>query len=173
MKTTSHSKAGIRIESLEMQRILTYENADVVDRISREGGFSAEKAQTVFKDTLRFLFLCGTSTGSWSPSRTIDVGWHAFLMYTEDYAEFCDTYFGRFIHHRPTRIGERPSSQKSKSTLIAAMQVFGKENLSENWVYRDQNGNAVFGPSLTVSELSAAEVADSPCDSCGCSACDG
>jgi len=31
----------------------------------------------------------------------IDEMWHAFLLCTEDYAEFCQRFFGEFLHHVP------------------------------------------------------------------------
>ena len=37
----------------------------------------------------------------------IDDMWHTFLMFTEDYANFCERYFGRFIHHSPRDENEK------------------------------------------------------------------
>src|SRR4029078_5348421 len=31
----------------------------------------------------------------------IDWMWHTFLLFTLDYARFCDRYFGFFLHHIP------------------------------------------------------------------------
>ena len=41
-----------------------------------------------------------------SPSKTVDVGWHTWILHTVDYAAFCDRVAGRFIHHVPTPDGE-------------------------------------------------------------------
>jgi len=27
--------------------------------------------------------------------------WHTFLLFTRDYATFCETHFGAFLHHVP------------------------------------------------------------------------
>jgi hypothetical protein len=27
--------------------------------------------------------------------------WHTFILFTEDYAEFCNTHFGAMLHHQP------------------------------------------------------------------------
>lgn len=35
------------------------------------------------------------------PSTLADEMWHEFLLHTRDYAAFCDTAFGRFVHHVP------------------------------------------------------------------------
>lgn len=35
------------------------------------------------------------------PSTLADDAWHAFVLCTKDYAEFCERFFGRMIHHYP------------------------------------------------------------------------
>lgn len=35
------------------------------------------------------------------PSRGVDDLWHEMLLHTRDYAAFCDTAIGRFLHHEP------------------------------------------------------------------------
>lgn len=33
--------------------------------------------------------------------------WHTFILFTKPYADFCEKYFGHFIHHFPTTEIER------------------------------------------------------------------
>ena len=33
--------------------------------------------------------------------RDIDQMWHVFLLYTEDYMNFCHKFFGEYLHHQP------------------------------------------------------------------------
>ena len=35
------------------------------------------------------------------PSQVVDVAWHEFILFTKEYAEFCDRALGRFLHHTP------------------------------------------------------------------------
>lgn len=35
------------------------------------------------------------------PSTLVDDMWHEMVLHTRDYAAFCDTAFGRFLHHEP------------------------------------------------------------------------
>jgi hypothetical protein len=37
---------------------------------------------------------------------SIDEIWHAFILFTRRYAEFCNDVLGRFVHHRPRVNGE-------------------------------------------------------------------
>lgn len=35
------------------------------------------------------------------PSRAVDEAWHGLILCTVRYATFCDTAYGRFLHHHP------------------------------------------------------------------------
>ncbi len=35
------------------------------------------------------------------PSQVVDELWHEFILFTRDYARFCDKALGRFLHHVP------------------------------------------------------------------------
>jgi hypothetical protein len=48
-----------------------------------------------------FLYDCHRSDVPLSPSERVDEGWHNFILFTKDYADFCQSNFGHFIHHTP------------------------------------------------------------------------
>jgi len=49
-----------------------------------------------------FLYLASVTKGKLPvPSKPIDGIWHAAILYTKDYADFCQEVAGRFIHHAP------------------------------------------------------------------------
>ncbi len=35
------------------------------------------------------------------PSQVVDCAWHEFILFTRQYQQFCNTAFGRFLHHTP------------------------------------------------------------------------
>lgn len=45
------------------------------------------------------------------PSKIVDEAWHEFILFTKNYAEFCEKALGRFLHHTP-------SSAMSKGTSL-------------------------------------------------------
>lgn len=173
MSTSTQEKPIKTLLTIEddnlLSRVLAYKNEDVVARIMKSKNCDKARAEAIFQDTLRFLYICGTADGQWGPTQTIDAGWHEFIMFTRDYTDFCQEHFGRYIHHVPNHIDSKPDHGRPHRTLIAAIQVFGKENLSENWAYRNPEGKIVLGADLTVEEIRTIE-ASAPCDSCGCSA---
>ncbi|MGK5677604.1 glycine-rich domain-containing protein [Actinoplanes sp. URMC 104] len=55
----------------------------------------------IVDQALAFLGTVATATRPLGPSDLVDIGWHTFILYTEEYAEFCQRIAGRFIHHVP------------------------------------------------------------------------
>ena len=59
-------------------------------------------AGRILNQAVGFLGLIARNPGvGFSPSPLVDIGWHNFILYTREYAQFCDTTAGRFIHHTP------------------------------------------------------------------------
>ncbi|MFG2194876.1 glycine-rich domain-containing protein [Streptomyces sp. NPDC048639] len=66
-------------------------------------GIDLPFADRIVTQTAAFLAACGDNTGQpLSPSGSIDVGWHTFILHTREYAAFCQRIAGHFVHHVPT-----------------------------------------------------------------------
>jgi hypothetical protein len=99
-----------------LKAVLQYRNDDIVDRLAHEHQLSAEDAREIFTETLRWLWLCAEARRERKagkdvprlvidePLDFIDQGWHAFILFTKAYADFCAKHFGFFIHHNPTPV---------------------------------------------------------------------
>lgn len=74
----------------------------LVARLVREHDYDHHMAARIMDQALVFLAACASTAEPLSPSKQVDVGWHTFILYTRDYAEFCQRSAGRFIHHEPT-----------------------------------------------------------------------
>ena len=51
------------------------------------------------------------------PSRAVDDAWHAFIVMTRDYADFCKRAFGRYLHHTPEAQMQVPMRDALANTL--------------------------------------------------------
>ncbi len=149
------AKVSLR-ERASVTLITGYKFPPLLHRMVDKYGWEEKHAEEVFLDTLRFLYMVGISDpdeGPMAPSVKIDEMWHNFILFTQDYQEFCFTYFGRFIHHRPRRRDDPPSEGNPiQNTLRKATQMFGQ--LSPNWEFKRPDGTVV-------------DVAD--CDKCSAS----
>ena len=104
----------------DLAKVLSYRNDDVVHRFAETYQLSFQDAEEVFHETKRWLWICakrktevenGTTeflaVPLFNEARVIDTMWHVFLLYTEDYAQFCEDHFGFFVHHKPKPRSER------------------------------------------------------------------
>jgi hypothetical protein len=65
---------------------------------------SAEEGRALFLEVKRYLVLNQIDrTRIWKMySLRVDEAWHQFILYTAEYVAFCQRYFGRYVHHRPS-----------------------------------------------------------------------
>ncbi|MBW3665348.1 MAG: hypothetical protein KY469_19820 [Actinobacteria bacterium] len=91
-------EAGIRTRARQLRR--------VVQRIAQDPHLPADvDPQRVMEETLKFLEVAATSDDAVSPSKTVDTGWHHFILFTRDYMGYGANHLGRFIHHIPDEEG--------------------------------------------------------------------
>src|SRR5256885_1327174 len=102
-----------------LRDVLAYENENVVSRFAEDFSVSFPDAQEIFLETKRWLWLCAKRKQSvdsggahfslplFNEAFAIDMMWHTFLLFTADYAAFCERYFGFFVHHAPKPRAER------------------------------------------------------------------
>jgi hypothetical protein len=56
----------------------------------------------------------------------VDEVWHAFILFTREYADFCQDIFGEFIHHVP-RTSRTPSGTPREDGFAQAyLRAFGE-----------------------------------------------
>ncbi|QQW35650.1 hypothetical protein [Mycobacterium marinum] len=69
------------------------------DDIAETRGFAAQ----LFNEVKRYLVLCELSTGTAMGmySGLVDAAWHIFILFTEQYIAYSNTYFDRYLHHAP------------------------------------------------------------------------
>jgi hypothetical protein len=105
-----------------VEQVLSYTNNSVVARIMEELKVSEDVAAQLFTDLKRFLWLSAVSSEEHLvPSPILDEAWHAFVLFTADYADFCKSHFDGFLHHAPQRHGEKRLSRGDLQGTIDAM----------------------------------------------------
>ncbi|SEG82870.1 hypothetical protein SAMN04489712_11599 [Thermomonospora echinospora] len=77
-------------------------------------------AEGVVEQTLVWFKACADNpTVRLGMSESVDHGWHAFLLHSQEYAEFCERMFGTYFHHVPPRPGQSMTEQEMAATLPA------------------------------------------------------
>jgi hypothetical protein len=128
-----------------LREVMAYENPSVIHRLVSKDGYTHDDATTIFEDVKRFLFLATTTTEPLAPTKRVDDGWHAFILHTIDYMQFCNRFFGHYVHHTPNPPGApKGDGALLRRTCEIASLAFG--DLSKNWAL-SPNG---FSPELCV-----------------------
>lgn len=85
--------------------IMNYPIPHMIDRCKKDFNYSDEDMVILERELKRYLALCAVknnadlSIGMYS--RDVDNLWHSFILFTKDYANFCDKTAGYFLHHLP------------------------------------------------------------------------
>ncbi|MER6581831.1 hypothetical protein [Nonomuraea sp. NPDC001023] len=94
----------------------------------------ADQADDIMTQALAFLAACAANPGAGlGPSELVDIGWHTFLMYTEEYARFCTRIAGRMIHHQPDDIPGQTGGGAGITATISAIKATGYRVNSALW----------------------------------------
>lgn len=75
--------------------------------ITVHDGAMPEQAERIADQAAAFLATVAVATVPMVPSDDVDMGLHAFILHTKEYASFCETHAGRFLHHNPAPGGGR------------------------------------------------------------------
>lgn len=83
---------------------LAFRASYVIERLVKDRiADTASEAEQLFSEVKRYLVLTDVSRDAvlGMYSARVDEAWHAFILYTAEYADFCTRFFGRHIGHAP------------------------------------------------------------------------
>ena len=82
--------------------MLSYDLDEIVAHYAGSYGLTLETARTHERELKRYLALRALDRdGAYGMAGVADKLWHAFILFTKDYARFCSEAVGFFIHHVP------------------------------------------------------------------------
>ncbi|MFD9416912.1 glycine-rich domain-containing protein [Streptomyces goshikiensis] len=95
------------------------------------------------EELVAFLAVAATSTKKMAPSLRVDLFWHALILHTKPYAEFCNALAGGFIHHVPDRNGgHNPEEGRAAMRRTAEMiREAGYETDPDFWPINNATAN--------------------------------
>lgn len=106
----------------------------LVRRVEKDHHIDRDLASRIVDQALAFLGTCAVHAGKpLAPSGLVDHGWHAFILHTRDYAEFCDRVAGRFLHHVPTDPDDSSDGAGSLEYTVDAIVAAGFRVDRELW----------------------------------------
>lgn len=77
-----------------------YTNPGVQQVLAEQLKVDPQTAHDQFQRMLTYLDTAVSGVPT-SPDPETDVAWHAFILRTREYTEYCRQRFGRYVHHEP------------------------------------------------------------------------
>lgn len=108
-----------------LERALQYRNDEVVHKFLERFDMTFEEAAELFEETKKWLWLESPGAGKrlvvTHEMSILDEMWHTFILFTPDYADYCNNYLGRFVHHVPTTKTEKDAYAADPDAARARM----------------------------------------------------
>lgn len=96
-----------------LDRLEKFEAPFLENKLLQEGFFSSKQEyRQSFVEFKRFIALSvlhGKPMGMISPR--VDEIWHTFILYTRNYAQFCEDILGFYLHHTPCGPGDEVNEE--------------------------------------------------------------
>ncbi|HUH01293.1 MAG TPA: hypothetical protein VML75_04815 [Kofleriaceae bacterium] len=97
------------------------------------------EAQALFDDLKRWLWLKAQPDAPvlvvTREMQILDEMWHCFILFTEEYASFCEHYCGGFVHHHPTTHVEEAAMRAAYREAPAAFMERRRAGLTAQYEY--------------------------------------
>lgn len=130
-----------------LEQVLEYKNPRVLKLYVQNYPNNKLSAEQAFQETLKYLWLTvkhsidqkNNPNDENLPYRCtmlrsmqeIDEMWHEFILFTEDYIEFCTHYFGEYIHHLPNLFDNMPVPREEAEIEVSKLLPYIYDNLGE------------------------------------------
>lgn len=122
-------QVAIPLEKQEsVYKILSYPFSQVKAKILKDGRLSEELVDEAINEFRKYLILILLGyKGIGMISKEVDEVWHTFILFTRDYAAFCEDVFGYFVHHQPDTPVTPINKKVARAKFIKAYTtVFGE-----------------------------------------------
>ncbi len=134
--------------------VVAYENQDVIERFVKIYGVEKNQANQIFNSTKKWMWLSlqRRRLGHKKhlvidvPLVVIDEMWHNFILFTRPYSQFCEQFFGFYMHHAPTT-NQMVEDGKASNANLTPEQMRQKILDDKRWQYEfvyDQLGQEEF-----------------------------
>ena len=130
-----------------LQDLLAYQNPAVLKLYVQNYPNNRLSAEDAFRETLQYLWLSVKHTLDRAAQpdnadipprcimlrsmREIDEMWHEFILFTRDYSDFCQHYFGEYLHHLPNIFDNMPVSREDETAEINKLLPYIYDHLGE------------------------------------------
>lgn len=114
------------------QKILGHDLSIVTRTFAERNPHYADQANDLEIECKRFMYLATVAPNlDLAPTKPIDDYWHQFVLFTEEYEEFCVKFSGYFVHHNPLAGPDHESIFKRTQEMV--VKLFGEFKSRTLW----------------------------------------
>ena len=143
MSVGSTASVEKTLSSPEGAAALSYEAPFLIEKLLKDHIVeTAEEAEALFVEVKRYIVLARSDrTKNWTMhSRRIDEVWHQFILFTKEYGEFCQRYFGNYVHHSPSNAPNGETKVDAASWAMFRERYLELFGLPPPDLWNDTNG---------------------------------
>ncbi|WP_416973685.1 hypothetical protein [Streptomyces sp. 4F14] len=129
--TTNDQKTGRAVAGEELFESLAH-------FVAVHNGQSPERAERIADQAVAFAVTAAAATVPTVPSDDVDLGLHALILHTKEYADLCEEYAGRFLHHNPKPGGGARDPERVAASAHA-MKAAGFMVLDDLWTMNGES----------------------------------
>jgi hypothetical protein len=159
---------------VRLRAIQNYDMWFVAERLERKKSVPHDRIDVAISEFKKYIALIVLgSKGIAMISKEVDEVWHNFILFTHEYANFCQEVVGEFVHHVPRTSRDRTILEPGEKFLNAYQRIFGeapqiwsveKEDAAKGNVYEVTGKGRKSDPEKAHSFMANA----GDCDSGGC-----
>jgi hypothetical protein len=102
-----------------IQAAMSFDMKKILERYCKDYDIPADMALEYEKELKRYLVLCASNPNiNYIMKGPVDKLWHTFIIFTHEYADFCNQVAGHFIHHVPSAGQEKQSKPKKPDRFV-------------------------------------------------------
>lgn len=130
-----------------LEHVLEYKNHPILKLYKQNYPNHTLSAEIAFREVLKYLWLTQKHADDLKKAtefhelpeqcvmlmsmREVDDMWHEFILFTEDYTDFCLKYFGKYLHHLPNIFDNAPMPREEEKLLVQKLLPYIYDNLGE------------------------------------------
>lgn len=128
----------------ELKALESFEAEEVILKFARDFKIPVSDSKMLFKETMKMLWLMVKHTKDIEKAQEkpvpltfvlqksmepLDKMWHEFILFSNEYHQFCDSFFGEYLHHIPCSEKEFRAFQQRKAERQEAFEEMEKKEL--------------------------------------------
>lgn len=121
--TSTSAKMSSQAQAEQFFPALDYDAPFLIEKLLKDRIVeSTEEGKAIFEEVKKYIILTSSDDVNWQMySLRVDEVWHQFILFTDEYIDFCERFFGGYVGHRPSNA---PRSETTEPAVPSSFSGF-------------------------------------------------